>query len=157
MMPKLRHQTASPADVRADVVVLPMFEGPEGGPGTKEAGAALGADLVEMYRSNKLRGRLGEALTVPTLGRLPAGTLFLVGLGKRSKLTADRLRRGIGKVAPRLARYATVATTFPQAVGRGSDEAVQATAEGLLLGSYRFDRYKASDADGVVIKPELKE
>ncbi len=46
------------------------------------------------------------------------------------------------------ARSKTVATTLPQVVG-GKDqlEAVQATVEGVLLGSYRFDRYK-SKADG---------
>src|SRR5437867_2397820 len=102
-MPRLTFQTASPAEVKADVVVLPVFEGPEAGPGVREAGSALGTDLLEVYRTNKLRGRLGEALTVPTLGRLGSGTILLVGLGKRAGVSADKLRRGIGRVASRLA------------------------------------------------------
>src|SRR5205807_4332878 len=52
-------------------------------------------------------------------------------------------------VAGRLARFARVATTLPQAAGDGGDDgdAVQATVEGLLLGSYRFDRYKGKGTD----------
>ena len=59
-------------------------------------------------------------------------------------------RRAIGRVARQLARRKTVATTLPQIVGaKDRLEAIQATVEGVLLGSYRFDRYKskADDAD----------
>jgi leucyl aminopeptidase len=146
-MPNVTFSSSSPADVRADVVALPIFEGPEAGPGVKEAGAALGEDLVALYTSNKLRGKPGEALNVPTFGRLPAASLLLVGLGKRDKVDADMVRRGIGKVAGRLARFGRIATTLPQAVTGDGDGAVQATVEGLLLGSYRFDRYKGKGTD----------
>jgi leucyl aminopeptidase len=155
-MPKLSFRSASPAEVAADVIVLPVFQGPEAGPGIREAGSALGTDLLEVYRSNGMRGRLGEALTVPTLGGLPAGTILIVGLGRRSELSADRLRRAIGRVGPRLARFGTVATTFPQAL-RSTEEAIQATAEGVLLGSYRFDRYKLHPSERDEAKPTLKE
>jgi leucyl aminopeptidase len=146
-MPRVNFQTSSPADVRADVIALPMFEGPEAGPGVKEAGAALGEDLLALYKSNKLKGRPGEALSVPTFGRMPAASLLLVGLGKRGKVDADAVRRGIGKVAGRLARFGKIATTLPQAVDGDGDGAVQATVEGLLLGAYRFDRYKGKGTD----------
>ena len=156
-MSQLKYQTTSPAEVRADVVVLPIFEGPEAGPGVKEASAALGTDLVKVYASNKLKGRSGDSLSVPTLGKLAAQTVLLVGVGKRAEVTPDRLRRSIGKVASRLGRFRTVATTLPQAVQRGGDDAVQATAEGLLLGAYRFDRYKVKDEKAAETKPELQE
>src|SRR5438132_10989891 len=103
-MPTFQFQTTSPAEAAADVLVLPIFEGPEGGPGVKEVGAALDADLVAVYRENRLRGRLGEALTVPTLGKLQVKTVLLVGLGPRQEATTDTLRRGIGRVARRVAR-----------------------------------------------------
>ena len=49
-MPKLTFQTTSPAEVKADVVALPMFEGPEAGPGVKEAGKALGRSDRQIQR-----------------------------------------------------------------------------------------------------------
>jgi leucyl aminopeptidase len=154
-MTTLRFDTTSPADVKVDALVLPVFEGPEAGPGVKEVGDALETDLLEVYRWNKLRGRLGETLTIPTLGRIPAATVFLVGIEWRDKFSVDKLRRGIGGVASRLARYGSVATTFPQAA-RSTEEAVQATVEGLLLGSYRFDRYKVHPTERDEVKPSLR-
>src|SRR5919198_1506838 len=147
-MPKLNFSTASPVEVTADVLVLPIFEGPEAGPGVKDVGRALGSDPLELYAANKLRGKLGESLTIPTLGRMPASNLVLVGVGKKDKTTTDSLRSAIGRQARRLSRFRTVATTLAQAAGRSAPEAIQATTEGLLLGSYRFDRYKNDAKDG---------
>jgi leucyl aminopeptidase len=144
-MPTFQFQATSPAEVVVDVLVLPIFQGPEGGPGVKEAGAALGTDLTVLFGENGIRGRLGEALTVPTLGKLPSRTVLLVGLGPRSGATTDTLRRGMGRVARRVARFRSAATTFPQAAGRNVTDAVQATVEGLLLGSYRFTRFKTRE------------
>ncbi len=59
-------------------------------------------------------------------------------------------------MAPQLAKRRTVATTFPQVVGRSPDEAVQATVEGLLLGAYRFDRYKSGKNEDHPEKPALR-
>src|SRR6266487_3346157 len=103
-MPTFQFSTTAAAEADADVLVLPVFEGPEAGPGVKDVGTALGADLVAVFRENRLRGRLGEALTVPTLGKLPAKTVLLVGLGPRAEATTDVLRRGMGRVAVRVAR-----------------------------------------------------
>jgi len=147
------YSTDVPATVRADVLVLPVFEGPEAGPGIREV---KGTDLLSAYAGAKLSGKKGEDLLVPNLGdrRLAARSVLLLGLGKRAKVTTDTLRRAIGKAAPQLVKHETVATTLPQAAGRSPEDAVQATVEGLLLGSYRFDRYKTKE--GGAEKPALK-
>jgi leucyl aminopeptidase len=138
---RFSYSSASPAEVDADVLVLPVFEGPEAGPGVKEI---KGLDLMEAYRDAKLTGKRGETLRVPSFGAVKANGVLLLGLGKRSEATPERLRRAIGRIAGSLAKQGRIATTLPQALPRAGEEAVQATAEGLLLGSYRFDRYKTS-------------
>jgi leucyl aminopeptidase len=64
------------------------------------------------------------------------------------------MRRALGRVGGTARRFGTVATTFPQAFGaKLSAEAVQAAAEGLALGAYRFDRYRSKkDPHGPVAK-----
>ena len=146
-MPKFQFATTSAAEASAALLVLPVFEGPEAGPGVEDAGRALGADLVGAVRDNNLKGRFGETLTVPTFGRLPATTVLLVGLGKRRDVRPDTLRRAMGKVARTASRFESVATTLARAA-RPPSEAVQAVVEGLLLGSYRFDRFKSASLDG---------
>jgi len=148
--------TDAPSSIRADVLVLPVYEGPEAGPGVRDV---MGVDLLALYSAAKLKGKKGENLLVPNTGiaGLAATSVLLVGLGKRGEVTTDTLRRAIGKVGPQLAKQARVATTFPQAAGRGIEDGVQATVEGLLLGSYRFDRYKSGKGDDVPEKPALKD
>ncbi|HEX7464525.1 MAG TPA: M17 family peptidase N-terminal domain-containing protein, partial [Actinomycetota bacterium] len=155
-MATLTCSTDPPSSVRADVVVLPVYEGPEAGPGVRDV---TGVDLLALYSGAKLKGKKGENLLVPNTGiaGLAATSVLLVGLGKRGEVTTDTLRRAIGKVGPQLAKQARVATTFPQAAGRGIEDGVQATVEGLLLGSYRFDRYKSGKGDDVPEKPALKD
>lgn len=151
-MPKIDFATTAPAEQKADALVVPVFQGPEAGPGVKEAGKALGADLVDLAKRNGVTGKHGEVLPVPTMGGLPAATVLVVGLGKRDEVIPDRVRRAAGKLASRLRSYGHVATTLPQAVSRTWEAAIGAFVEGLLLGSYRFDRYKASGGEDPALR-----
>jgi leucyl aminopeptidase len=147
--------TDAPATVAADVLVLPVFEGPEAGPGVREI---RGADLLGAYADAKLRGKRGEALLVPNIGLdgVAARSVMLLGVGPRAEVSSDAVRRAIGRAAPQLGKHDSVATTLPQAAGRAGDDAVQAVVEGLLLGSYRFTRYKSGQVADTPQKPSLK-
>ena len=152
-MTTFTYSTEAPASVRVDVLVLPVFEGPVAGPGVKDV---KGIDLLGIYAQAKLKGKKGENLLVPNTGggAFSAGSVLLLGVGKRGKVSSDALRRAIGKAAPQLAKHAKVATTVPQA-GRNAEDAVHATVEGLILGSYRFDRYKSGKVGEAPEKPAL--
>jgi leucyl aminopeptidase len=155
-VPRFDFATASPAEQETELLLLPYFQGPTQGPGMREVARALDTDLDALLHDNRLAGRFGEVFTVPTLGRGAAGTVMLLGLGKREEVDADIVRRAIGKVAPRAARYRSVATTLPQASRGGWQEAVQAVVEGLLLGSYRFDRYKVRPIEEDGERPQVE-
>jgi leucyl aminopeptidase len=146
-VPTFAFSTDRPTDQAVDVLVLPVFEGPEAGPGVKDV---KGVDLLEQFAASGAKGKRGESLLVPNTGdeALAAKAVLLVGVGPKVAASPDACRRAIGRVARQLGRRKTVATTLPQIVGAKDQlEAVQATVEGVLLGSYRFDRYK-SKADG---------
>ena len=145
-MPTFDLSSTAPAKVSADLLILPFFEGRKPGPGMAEVGKALGADFAEILEENQARGKLGESMTVPTLGRIKARTVLLVGLGPQAEAGPTAIRRATQRVASRAARYATVASTLPQ-VGDDRAEAAQAFAEGITLGAYRFDRYKERPID----------
>lgn len=154
-MAEFTYSTEAAGAVRTDVLVLPVFEGPEAGPGLKDV---KGIDLLGVYAGAKLKGKKGENLLVPNTGNdgLTARSVLMVGMGKREKATTDTLRRVMGRAAPQLVRQGSVATTLPQAVGRSPEQAVQAAVEGFLLGSYRFDRYKTGKNGDAPEKPALK-
>ena len=142
-MPTFAPSTERPTDVAVDVLVLPVFEGPEPGPGVSDV---KGLDLMALYGASGASGKAGEFLLVPNTGvkGLAATSVLLVGIGKRAEADADTCRRAIGRVAGQLAKRKSVATTLPQVAG-DVVRATQATVEGVLLGSYRFGRYKSND------------
>lgn len=143
-MPLFTPTTRAPIDVSADLLLLPVFEGPQPGPGVKEAAAALDADLLAAVPG--FTGKVGETALVPTLGRIGARAILLVGLGAKATVHADQLRRAAGKTAGRLNRYGKVANALGL-VSRDAAAAAQALVEGTVLGSYRFDAYKSERKD----------
>jgi leucyl aminopeptidase len=99
----------------------------------------------------RFRARLGQTLIVYSHDRIPARRVALVGLGPAGEASPRTLRLAAGTAA-RLASNvgATRAlltwsgpdTDRPDArFDPGADAAVEAAAEGALLGTYRFDKY----------------
>jgi hypothetical protein len=77
--------------VRADLAVAAFFadERPLRGDAGRADWRLLGM-LSELLRAGRLRGAAGEALLVPTLGRLLAPRLLLLGLGDRKAFGASQ-------------------------------------------------------------------
>jgi leucyl aminopeptidase len=134
--------TDSPLDAEVDLLVLPVFRGPEPGPGVTQAG------LGDTFAQAHLRGASGDSLLVERRekDRFAAGHVLLVGLGERTEVTPDVLRRAAARVAPRAARFGSIATTLAQTIRR-REAAVSAVVEGFVLGTYRFDRYHTTADD----------
>jgi leucyl aminopeptidase len=128
-----------------DLLAVPVFAGLDLGPGAAEAVAALGVPLEPLAAAGGFAGKAGEALALPTLGRLRAAVLLLVGLGDRGKIDADALRRAAGTLVRRAGGAGSAATTLARALPDAPAAAVRAVAEGALLAAYRFDKYKAAE------------
>ena len=143
-MPRFEVSAGAATSTRADLLVLPMFEGPALGPGGAEVAHALGTDLVNALRHHGIRGKRGETFALEGLGRVGGRTVMLIGAERGD---GDAIRE-IGMRAGSASRHhRTVATT---AVQLGTDAAAGASAfvEGFLLGAYRFDRHR-SEVEGV--------
>jgi leucyl aminopeptidase len=139
------YSSESPRDVRAGLLVVPVFEGPEPGPAVRDL------RLLEVYEAAKLTGKKKEQLLVPRRGtdRFAADAVLLIGVGQRDRFDVSAARRALGRVGQTARRFGSVATTVAQAFpARDAEEAVQAAAEGLGLGAYHFDRYRTTSADG---------
>src|SRR5687767_12252847 len=119
--------TDAPAEVKAGVLILPVFEGPEFGPGVKETG------LQQAYKDAKLTGKKGESLLVTKRHGDPfaAGAVLLQGVGERRDFDAAAMRKALGRLAPSVSRFGHAATTFPQSVKGDTGDVMQAAAEGL--------------------------
>ena len=143
---KVTLTNADAVSAKADLLAVPVFAGPELGPGAEEAVAALGAPVAPLLEARGFTGKAGEAAALPTLGRLPATVLLLVGVGERAKIDAEALRRAAATVVRQGRGARKAVTTLTQALPADPGGAVQAVTEGALLAAYRFDKYKHEQA-----------
>jgi leucyl aminopeptidase len=104
---------------------------------------ALGIDLAAELVAVGFDGSPGSTVRVPTRGATPADTLLVAGLGPRSEVTADHLRRAAAGVVQAASRATALATDLHLALGGELPPAVEAVVEGLHLGGYRYTAYKS--------------
>lgn len=164
----IRVAFGDPVRFRGDALVLGVVEPPRAAgrtgrrPGlvldrtVTAVDAALGGVLGRLIASREIRGNWGEQTLLHGLGKLPADRVLLLGLGKAEDLTLDRLRAVAGEAMRSLRRMGArrVGTIV---LGDGSLEAnaaqiVQSLAEGIILGLYRFTRYKPGRENGIEVE-----
>jgi leucyl aminopeptidase len=143
--------SASPVDrVQANLLAVPVGAGRALGPGASAVDAALDGELAAFMAEADFDGKPGQTLAVPTRGRLRAAAAMLVGVGAFDEVTVDGIRRAAAAVARKATKAPSVATTLvdlADAAGIERAAAAQALAEGFVLGSYQFLKYKGnSDA-----------
>ncbi len=139
---------------KGDAILVTLFEGvtsPGGATGAVDR--ALNGLLTRLIEKGDIKGKLGNATIVHTLERLPAERVCVVGLGKESEFNADRARQSAanGVRALRNAGAKAIATVVHGAGPAGGldlERAAQATAEGMVLGLWRFRKYHTEN-DGV--------
>ncbi|MBI4281127.1 leucyl aminopeptidase, partial [Candidatus Uhrbacteria bacterium] len=108
------------------------------------ADAKTAETLVRAVKDEGYQGKENQTLLLPTLGRLPTRRVLLVGLGEAREINLERLRRAAAAIARQASEHRiTSATTFlPIVRGITPRRAAKAMTEGLLLGDYRFEKFK---------------
>jgi leucyl aminopeptidase len=126
------------------------------GPGADAVDTAIGGGLVAFLDEAGFEGKPGDAIAVPTGGKLRAKAVIIVGVGDPATLTADTLRRAAGAVARRATKATSLATTLAAAATElAPADAAQAVVEGLALGGYQFLDYKRDPTPSKLSKVTL--
>ncbi|GLY66153.1 leucyl aminopeptidase [Amycolatopsis taiwanensis] len=134
---------------RADVVVIGILKGENAitlAPGAEAVDAAFDGKLASVLSTLGASGKAEETVKLPTLGKLPAGVVLAVGLGKPGAdgtVTGEQVRRAAGAAARALAGTARAVSTL-------STMDLQAAVEGTALGAYTFTEYRSEPGDGPV-------
>jgi leucyl aminopeptidase len=146
---KFSIKTGNIAGIEAAILAVGLFEEDEAG--VKALDEHLGGVIQDLISRKEFVGKSNQVAHIPTLGKLPAGRLLLVGLGKRDALTLDKIRQAGGKVAT-AARDAGFKVLTTPVLGEGIEglpapSVARAFLEGVQLGSYQYNRYKTLDRD----------
>jgi len=133
---------------KTDAAVIPLFENEKPGMVAGRVDRALGGMISRLIKRGDFKPKTGAVHLLYPEGRIAAERLLLVGLGKRSEFTLNRLRQAAGKAAPSLrGAGAKGVTLVTDGTGLEAEELGQALTEGCVLGLYRFLKYKTDEED----------
>jgi leucyl aminopeptidase len=137
-MPSVTLSTSKPTTASADVLILGIRNDDDKG------------DLAETLTLMGFSGEKGQTVRFPSGGLVKAPVVVAVALP--AEPTAEDLRRA----AARGVRAATNASSIALALHPTGVDEVEAIAEGVGLGTYRYDAYKTkNDTKGAKKSPEL--
>jgi leucyl aminopeptidase len=135
-----------------DAIVLMLYEGAKAPQGSAAMiDKALDGAITALLQEDEFAGKFKQQSVLHTQGRLKAKKVVLTGLGKPEKLTTDALRQAAGSAASysRGLRAGTIAVTIDgtERMQLAPSDVAQAIVEGMVLGLYRFDKFKTEEND----------
>lgn len=140
--------TQAPESCPCDAIGLGI---PAGGGPLEGAAAkldhALGGLLSTVLTEEHFEAKPGKTLVLHTHGKIPARRIIVVGLGPKGEVNLERLRVAAAAVA-RTATDVRAGHLVLPPVGLppySGDAITQARVEGVVLGTYRFTKYKHDD------------
>ncbi|HEU4691779.1 MAG TPA: leucyl aminopeptidase [Vicinamibacterales bacterium] len=141
--PAFSFSVSKPSEIETDLLIVPVFEA-DSLDDIGDLTAAADGHLQRAFASGEIKGRPFEWLMTPLSG-WKAPRVALIGAGKRTDLSTERLRR-LGTAAALQARQRQIARIAW--VHRGDPAgaaAVQAVTEGIGLASFSGDVYKSGE------------
>jgi len=155
---KIKIRKASPLQTKTACLVVGVYEKGFSERLYKELDQQLGGLLHKAQRSGEFGGKKGEQILFQPAGQLPAERVLLIGLGPKAEGALDGIRQAAGSAMQLLTskKFGQAAFALPLCAVRKSDCAArtQATAEGLLLAGYRYDRFLGKKAKGARKLPQ---
>lgn len=142
----------SETNIKADIVILPLLEAAQSEL-YSDVDDATGGLISRVIASKEFTGKHNQ-LSLLHVQHLRTERILLVGLGKRSELTSERVRRAGGKAFSFVRNLGlhdiavSVRTLHgvPQPLLKeGRYKQVVYFLEGGLLGVYRFEKYKKAE------------
>lgn len=136
-----------PDRLEADVLAVCVAADGELVGAAREADAWLGGALDRVLRQGAFRGKDDEVAFLP-VGDPSRPHVLAVGLGEDGAPDAERVRRAAGRAVreARRRRHAFLAFSLPEPGPADGASAVQAAAEGLVLGDWSFDELRGEEA-----------
>jgi len=138
--------------IEADAIIVNHFEGVESPDGeTAAVDRALDGAISQLIKKGEIKGKPNEITMVHSFGKLPASHVVIVGLGKQSELSVNKVRVAVAETCRWLrAREISTIATVPQGAQINNISpinAAQTIAEGALLGTYTFRKHMTKEED----------
>lgn len=146
-MMKFEVKIVSPERLEAEALAVFIWEDEkERGRETAVLDKALGRLLKRVMEEEEFKAEAGKILTLHTHGKISALRILVVGLGKKEEFDQAVLRRNfaiLGKKVKELKiKTLGFGLSFAKETEFNLEQVSQGASEGLILGTYKFLRYK---------------
>lgn len=123
-----------------DTIILPLFE-----EGLTISNEQINNKINRLKERDQFKGNFGEIYNLTVEEHNNIQDIVILGLGKEADLTKEKLRRAFGKVQKKLVNLNSKKILIkPIKIESISEEDIlKIIVEGLLLASYKFDKYKS--------------
>ncbi len=141
----------APSEYRGDALLVGLFQDePDLGQTLGAFDPAVATAIQEVIHEEEFKAKSRQKLTIRIGGDAPVRKVIVVGLGVRSKYTAEELRQCIGEGARALkaSRAATAGIAVPT-LPEGEQATTEALVEGVRLALHEDVRFRShSNGDG---------
>jgi leucyl aminopeptidase len=146
-LPLVLGSDQGPDSLPCDALVVGAYAGTDG-PQLVAAGFddELQSAVTETLVDAGFKGKVGEVVVVPTLGRASARAIAVAGLGSESAAGSTEIRRTAAAAAKQLAHRSEIVLNLHA----DRPDADEASIEGFLLGTYKFGAYKAEHRPSMI-------
>ena len=139
-----------------DLLVIGCFEGEKQASlshsdGGKDLDKQFAGKISQLIKTESFQGKVGEKRLLFTAGQVDARYVLVLGLGKKSALCGESLRKigiSIAEQAQEVkANSASLVLQRENLANIAATTRLQLIVEGCILGSYRFEQYKSEPAE----------
>ncbi|MDO8505228.1 MAG: leucyl aminopeptidase [bacterium] len=180
---KVKIQQGKLEKFNCDLLVVKWVQGQKMDESTGAVDRVLRGMLAKMMKEQGFKGKEGETMVFPTMGKIAAKKIMVLGLGEQKNVNVDCARRAAARIVKeaRRQRAKKVATvligtgsagidpvrsrarakgtspfgTAGAATSNGIDPftAAKAMTEGAMLGGYTYNKYKSEEAQQDAVFP----
>lgn len=146
---KIQILTTPITKVTCDILLIHVFEGdlPLDNP-IVVLDKAVGNHISTIAQEEPTSCHYGETTIIHTWGAIGAKRILLLGMGKKSELTTDKIRflSGMAMRTAQNLHAKSIATILPDLDTKNHDlqDTAQGITEGAILGTYQFNYYKTA-------------
>lgn len=137
-----------------ELIVVGMFTPPELSSRLKKVDEKLYGAVSRVLKRKEFEGEYGQNRLISTLDKIPAKNILLLGLGKKEDADLELLRKAAG-LSAKIVRdfcgvvdYSSVLHELDIS-GTTRQQRAQAVAEGSVLGTYQFLKFRTVDREKI--------
>jgi leucyl aminopeptidase len=145
----IKIRKAAPLQTKTACLVIGVYEKGLSDPLLKELDQKLGGLLHQSQRNDEFTGKSGEKILFQPAGHLPLERVLLIGLGAKAESSLEKIRQAAGSAMQLVIEKKLGQAAFKLPLDAQDNELtkqIQATAEGILLASYRYDQFLGEKA-----------